>query len=106
MPFIDKHSENRQRCIEECALLGYYAASSGNFLPTFRDNLWAPISGVKNPRERITILPLKMGPIGSPETSLRNCQYSQRINREERISHLLRGGSLKSHTVFFYSISR
>ena len=22
-----------------CALLGYYAASSGNFLPTFRDNL-------------------------------------------------------------------
>jgi hypothetical protein len=24
---------------ENCALLGYYAASSGNFLPTFRDNL-------------------------------------------------------------------
>ena len=22
-----------------CALLGYYAASSDNFLPTFRDNL-------------------------------------------------------------------
>jgi len=26
-----------------CALPGHYAASSGNFLPTFRDNLWAPI---------------------------------------------------------------
>ena len=24
---------------ENCALLGYYAASSGNSLPTFRDNL-------------------------------------------------------------------
>jgi len=24
---------------EKCALLGYYAASGGNFLPTFRDNL-------------------------------------------------------------------
>jgi hypothetical protein len=24
---------------ESCALLGYYAAGSGNFLPTFRDNL-------------------------------------------------------------------
>jgi hypothetical protein len=24
---------------EKCALLGYYKASSGNFLPTFRDNL-------------------------------------------------------------------
>jgi len=23
---------------KNCALLGYYAASSGNFLPTFRDN--------------------------------------------------------------------
>ena len=24
---------------ENCALLGYYAKSSSNFLPTFRDNL-------------------------------------------------------------------
>jgi hypothetical protein len=35
---------------ENCALLGYYAASSGNFLPTFRDNLSAPFQGVKNAR--------------------------------------------------------
>jgi len=33
---------------ENCALLGYYAASNGNFLPTFRDNLSVPSSGVKN----------------------------------------------------------
>jgi len=28
---------------EKCPLLDYYAASSGNFLPTFRDNLSGPI---------------------------------------------------------------
>jgi len=33
---------------ENCALLGYYAASSGNFLPTFQDNLSVPYSRVKN----------------------------------------------------------
>jgi len=27
---------------ENCASLGYYAASSGNFLPTFPDNLSVP----------------------------------------------------------------
>jgi len=32
------------------ALLGYYAASSGNFLPTFRDNLSVPFAGFKSPR--------------------------------------------------------
>jgi hypothetical protein len=35
---------------EICALLGYYAARSGNFLPTFRDNLLVPSSGVKHPK--------------------------------------------------------
>ena len=30
-----------------CALLGYYAAYSGNSLPTFRDNLSATFSRVK-----------------------------------------------------------
>jgi len=29
-------------------LLGYYAASSGNFLPTFRYNLSIPSAGDKN----------------------------------------------------------
>ena len=30
---------------EICALLGNYAAYSGNSLPTFQDNLWVPFSG-------------------------------------------------------------
>jgi hypothetical protein len=33
---------------ENCALLGYYAAYSGNALPTFRDNLSVPSSRVNN----------------------------------------------------------
>ena len=36
-----------------------------------------------------------MGPIGCPETSLRNYHYSQRNNPEKRSSNLLRGGSLQ-----------
>jgi hypothetical protein len=38
----------RREVDENCALLSYYAASSGNFLPTFRDNLSATSSRVKN----------------------------------------------------------
>jgi len=37
-----------------------------------------------------------MGPIGRPETSVRNYHHSLRNNPEERILHLLRGGSLMS----------
>ena len=47
---------------DNCPLLGYYAASSGNFLPKFRDNLSVPCSGGQS---------LKTGPIGCPETSVR-----------------------------------
>ena len=34
----------RHQAAEDCTLLGYYAACSGNFLPTFRDNLLVPSS--------------------------------------------------------------
>jgi len=33
---------------ENCTLLGYYAVSSGNSLPTLQDNLLFPSSRVKN----------------------------------------------------------
>ena len=33
---------------ENCDLLGYYATSNGNLLPTFRDNLSVPSSGFEN----------------------------------------------------------
>jgi predicted outer membrane repeat protein len=35
---------------EICALLGYYAASCGNCIPIFRDNVSVSSSGVKSPR--------------------------------------------------------
>ena len=72
---------------ENCAPLGYYAASSGYFSPTFRDNLSVPSSGA-----------LKIGPIGCPETSVRNYHYSLNNNPKERSSQLLRGGSRKSRS--------
>jgi len=46
---------------ENCVLLGCYAASSGNSLPTFRDNLSVPSSGVKNPIRILRLLILEDG---------------------------------------------
>ena len=43
-----------------------------------------------------------MGPIGFPETSVRNYHYSLCNNPEERSCQLLRGGSLKSHPGCFF----
>jgi hypothetical protein len=37
--------------LENCALLGYYAANSGNFLRKFWDNLSMPSPGFKNPKK-------------------------------------------------------
>jgi hypothetical protein len=63
----------RREVDENCAILGHHAASSGNFLPTFRDNLSVPSSRVK-----------KMGPIFCLGTSVWNYHYSLRNNPEER----------------------
>ena len=43
------------------ALLGYYPASSGNFLPTFLDNLSVLSSGIKNPKDGTDRLSRKVG---------------------------------------------
>jgi hypothetical protein len=42
----------RRNVGEICALLGYCAASCGNCLPTFRDNVSVPSSRVKSPRRK------------------------------------------------------
>jgi hypothetical protein len=67
----------RREGAENCALLGYYAASSGSFLPTFRDKLSVPSSGLS-------------------ETSVRNNHYPPRNNPEERGSHVT-GQLAKTH---------
>jgi hypothetical protein len=84
---VSQHTNSQYACVisdfrrevdENCALLGYYATSNGDFLPSFRDNLSVPTSW-----------PLKMEPIGCPETSARNCQYSLWNNPDERSSHTM-----------------
>ena len=47
---------------ENCVLLGYYTASSGNSLPTFRDNLSVLSSRVKNLYLRTACFPLNCYP--------------------------------------------
>ena len=72
--YISRYVSNtRLRCMisgfrrgvaENYTLLGYYAASSGNFLPTFRDDSWT----------------MRMGPIGWTEKSPSNYHYWLRHN--------------------------
>ena len=75
-----------QSAQENWALLGYYTACSGNFLPTFRDNLSVPC--------RIS-WQLKMGPRACPKTSVINYHYKLCNDSERRRSHLILGGGMK-----------
>ena len=78
---------------EICVLLGYYQASCGDCLPTFRDNISIPSLRVKSPSR-------KMGPIRCPETSVKNYHTTARNTPEERRFLQHRGGSLKSVSNF------
>jgi hypothetical protein len=68
---------------EVCTILRYYAAHSGNYLPTFRDNLCVP----EERRYRTDRLSRN---VSSYQSTL------QRNLPEERKSNLNRGGSVKS----------
>ena len=74
----------RREVNENCALLGCYAASSGNSLATFRSNI-----SVKSSRVKILQISwsLHMVPKGCPETSVRNYHCALRTNPEERSSY-------------------
>jgi hypothetical protein len=45
-------SDFRREADENCALMGFYTANSGNSLQTFRNNLSIPSSRVKNQRSK------------------------------------------------------
>jgi hypothetical protein len=77
-------SRFRRDVDENCALLGYYAPSSGNPLPTFRDNVSVPSSRIKKSKKQRG--PLKMGPIRCPETSVKDYHSMVRNSREKRRS--------------------
>jgi len=44
-------SDFRREVDGNCALLGHYATSSGDFFPASQDHLSIPSSGAKNPKE-------------------------------------------------------
>jgi hypothetical protein len=67
---------------EICALLGYYSASSGNPLPTFRDNVSVQSSRAKK-SSSWNSWPLKMGPIRCPEASVKDYHSTRRNLPEE-----------------------
>jgi len=71
---------------ENCPVLGYYAVSFCNTVPTFRGNLSVPT---------LILGFLKMGHLGCSQTSVRAYQYTLRNNPVERGSRLLRGISMK-----------
>jgi len=79
--------------LEICAPLDNYAVYSGNFLLTFQDNLLVPCCkglGFSDSH------PLRMGPIGCPETSGTSYHYTLCSNPEDCRSLLLHAGSLAS----------
>ena len=94
MQLINSVCVIKTKLVENCALLRYCVARSANSLPTFRDNQLVPQ------------WPLKMGPIGCPETSVRYYPYTLRNNPEDYGSHLLSGGSLKSRNDFFSTLTK
>ena len=55
-----------------CAILDYYALHALHVLPKFRDNLSVRYSVLK-----------KMGPIGCPETSVKNYHYTRVISQKD-----------------------
>jgi len=75
---------------KNCAILGYYAASSGNFLPTFRDDILGPIF---KKSKSLHFLALEDGPLGFPETSVRNYHYLLRkiAQKSAALIYLVRG---------------
>jgi len=85
----------RREVAENCALLDYYAVCSGNSLSTFRDNLSVPYSRVKNLRPTVKFLPLQMEPMGNPENSVWNHNYTLCNSPEEHSYHEC-GRSLRS----------
>jgi len=65
----------RREVDENCVLVSYYAARTGDFLATFRDNISIPSSRVKDSW---------MGRTDYSETSVRIYQFLLSINPEER----------------------
>jgi len=71
LPYLGVISGFSREVHRNCALLGSYAPSSGEFLLTCRDNSSVPFSVVRNPKGSKDSWPLKMRPTGCAETSVK-----------------------------------
>ena len=78
-PYIKNNLYSRQH--EVYVLVGYYAAYSGNSLPTFRNDFWSHFQRSRNIRRKISG-PLRMEQTGSAETSVRNYHYSRVMSQK------------------------
>jgi hypothetical protein len=86
--------ETKTHFVENCAVLDYYIDSSGNFFLPFQDSLLVPSSEVKNQDGTDRFFP----------KCWQEITYLLRNNPEEHSSDLLRGRSLKSHTLFVFYV--
>jgi len=73
--------------LKNCTLLGCYTSNSGNFFIIPEQPIGPILKGQES---------MKMGLIGSPETSVSNYHCWLLNSPDVRSYHLLRGGSLKS----------
>jgi len=85
MVVFNKYLEQSAAICDNCIDVGLYSVD----IYSFRDDLPVPSSGAK--------YSFRMGSKSSPERSVRNYQSSLHNISEERGSHLLRDGSLKSY---------
>jgi hypothetical protein len=90
--------------IKMCGVLGYYAASCGNCLPTFRDSVSHHTFCYPTVLSRIYVIglhcysdswPMRMGLIRCPKTSVNSYHTTLCNIPEDRRFHQHRGGSLK-----------
>jgi hypothetical protein len=75
-------SDFRRDVDENCALLGCYAALTGNYVPTFQDNLSVPSSRVKTnrlSRNVETELPLYVANISQKSTERKLFESSTKV---------------------------
>lgn len=87
---------------EICALLGYYTVHSGNYLPTFQDNVLVPSRRIKKPWKGGSFLLGFLDPWTGTDKlsqkSVTNYHYMQHNAPEEHRSHKTGTGNYMLHT--------
>jgi hypothetical protein len=92
----------RLEVAEKCALLAYYAASSGvKFMTDVSGRPVGPIFRVQEFKSQNDSRTVKVGQIGCPETSVRNYHYLLRNNPEESRSLFMYNFIIKQHSALW-----